>query len=310
MPKVSIIMNCHNGEKYLREAIDSIYSQTFQDWEIVFFDNASTDNSAEIANSYDDRVRYIKNNELITLGEARKEAVLQATGDWVAFLDTDDRWYPEKLKKQLDALSDTDYLACYAGIREITPDGKKIRNARPIHKTGNVIEKLLYQFEVNMVTPMFRRDIVSEYNINFNPVITASEEYNFFVRLAARGPFLIQSDILGEYRVSSDSLTNRQISQWPVERLVTLDQLKCENPGIENDYTTTFREAYARGIYYEARYFMSVGRIVEARNAMATIADVDFRYRLLLILIYIPKLWNLAHETSIKRRLSKYLWRC
>ena len=59
-PKVSVIINCYNSETYLREAIDSVYSQSFIDWEIVFLDNDSTDNSASIALSYDDKLKYFK----------------------------------------------------------------------------------------------------------------------------------------------------------------------------------------------------------------------------------------------------------
>jgi len=55
---VSVIMNCHNGEKYLREAIDSVYAQTYKNWEIIFWDNYSTDNSAKIAKSYNDKLKY------------------------------------------------------------------------------------------------------------------------------------------------------------------------------------------------------------------------------------------------------------
>ncbi|MEK7079138.1 MAG: glycosyltransferase, partial [Patescibacteria group bacterium] len=60
VPKVSIIMNCFNGSKYLRESIDSVYAQTYRNWEIIFWDNASTDNSAEIAKNYDSRLRYFR----------------------------------------------------------------------------------------------------------------------------------------------------------------------------------------------------------------------------------------------------------
>ena len=59
-PLVSVIMNCYNGETYLREAIDSIYAQTYQNWEIIFLDNASTDDSANIAKSYDKKIKYLK----------------------------------------------------------------------------------------------------------------------------------------------------------------------------------------------------------------------------------------------------------
>ena len=73
--KVSIVMNCLNGEKYLRESIDSVYGQTYKNWEIIFWDNNSTDKSAEIANSYDSRLRYFKGELTISLGAARNKAL-------------------------------------------------------------------------------------------------------------------------------------------------------------------------------------------------------------------------------------------
>jgi len=94
-------MNCLNGEKYLREAIDSVYTQTYKDWEIIFWDNASTDKSAEIAQSHDHRVRYFKSEETYLLGKARNLAFKQAKGEYIALLDVDDVWLPNKLEEQL-----------------------------------------------------------------------------------------------------------------------------------------------------------------------------------------------------------------
>ena len=303
MPKISVVMNCYNGEKYLREAIDSVYAQTFDDWEIIFWDNASTDQTAAIAASYDCRLRYFRSSSLLTLGAARRQAVCQSTGEWVAFLDCDDIWRPEKLQTQISALEGTEHILCYAGVREIEPNGKLIREVLPIHQTGQMLEQLLLQFDVNMVTPLLRREVLNIYNLNFDENVTASEEYNLFVRLAAKGTVLALPIILGSYRVSTGSLTDRQIAQWSVERRYTLDQLKRENPGVEELYPKAFREAYARGGYYEARYLMSEGRVVEARKIMANIVEVDYRYRLLLISLYVPKLWRLIHGTLFKRVL-------
>ena len=74
-PLISVIMNCYNGAKFLEEAIDSIYSQTYSNWEIIFWDNASTDDSASIAKSYDDRLKYHLALETTPLGEARDLAL-------------------------------------------------------------------------------------------------------------------------------------------------------------------------------------------------------------------------------------------
>ena len=304
MPKVSIIINCHNGEKYLQEAIESVYAQTFRDWEIIFYDNASVDGSAEIAKRCDEKLRYFRGETLIPLGAARKTAVLLATGEWVAFLDCDDRWCPEKLSIQLAALEGTDFVLCYAGIREITAGGRKIRDVLPLHHSGNLVEALLRQFDINMVTPMFKRELVSQFGLNFDDNITASEEYNLFVRLATKGPVLVQNLLLGDYRIYPGSLTQRQISRWAFERRYTLGQLKQENPGLEQRYPNAFREAEARANYYEARYFMSEGRATEARKVMMGIASVDFRYHILYRMLYVPFLWNLAHSIRIRQFLK------
>ena len=75
-PLVSIIMNCYNSDHFLREAIESVYDQTYSNWEIIFWDNASTDSSPEIAKSYDDRLKYFRNNTTTNLGMARKLAII------------------------------------------------------------------------------------------------------------------------------------------------------------------------------------------------------------------------------------------
>ena len=111
-PLVSVIMNCYNGEKYLREAIDSIYAQTYTNWEIIFWDNVSTDSSADIAKTYDKRLKYFRGKEYIPLGAARKKAIEKSSGEWIGFLDTDDLWFPNKLSMQLKEIDDNDYIFC------------------------------------------------------------------------------------------------------------------------------------------------------------------------------------------------------
>jgi glycosyltransferase involved in cell wall biosynthesis len=102
-PMVSIIMNCFNGEKYLKEAIESVLKQTYTNWELIFWDNQSTDNSASIFKSYNDlRFKYFFAERHTKLGEGRNLAIAQSTGDWIAFLDCDDLWVDSKLEKQIN----------------------------------------------------------------------------------------------------------------------------------------------------------------------------------------------------------------
>ena len=100
---VSVIINCFNGEKYLRQALDSVIAQTYKNWEIIFWDNQSTDKSAEIFKSYKDkRLKYnLASSHTKILYKARNFALKKTNGDFISFLDVDDLWLPEKLEKQL-----------------------------------------------------------------------------------------------------------------------------------------------------------------------------------------------------------------
>ncbi len=310
MPEVSVIMNCYNGERYLRAALDSVVAQTFDDWELIFWDNASTDSSADIVRSYaDPRIRYFRGDLNVPLGAARQLAVEKAVGSWIGFLDTDDLWLPHKLERQLAAVAGSDYLLCYAGIDEIAPDGALIRTILPLYPSGDQLEAQLFQFDINMVTPIVRREALNRHGIAFDPQITASEEYNLFMRLAARGPFCSLPDVLGQWRISPGSLTDRAISRLHIERRITLDRVRADNPGIDARHPAAFREASARGDYYEARYAMSQGRRFAATRLLAMNATVDLRYAALAGAALVPGLWTFLHSTGVKRAILPRLAR-
>jgi len=114
-PLISVIMNCYNGEKYLKDAIDSVISQTYKNWEIIFWDNQSNDESSKIFKNYkDDRLKYYyAESHTEILYKARNFALKKAIGDYIAFLDTDDWWLPEKLEKQIPLFKDPDVGLVY-----------------------------------------------------------------------------------------------------------------------------------------------------------------------------------------------------
>ena len=150
---VSIIMNCYNGEKYLNEAIDSVLAQTFQDWELIFWDNQSSDNSAKILQSYEDeRIQYYLSEKFTSLGEARNLAINQSKGEFIAFLDCDDLWLPEKLAKQIPLFS--------------TPEvGLVICDTYFFNEKG--IQKQLYKKKKPPVGNVFR-ELLGEYFENYD----------------------------------------------------------------------------------------------------------------------------------------------
>ena len=116
-PLVTIIMNCYNGETYLKESINSVLSQTYKNWEFIFWDNKSQDKSAEIFKGYEDkRFKYFYANEHTTLYKARNLAIKKSKGDFIAFLDTDDLWDKNKLELQLRYFNNIEVGVVYSNL--------------------------------------------------------------------------------------------------------------------------------------------------------------------------------------------------
>ena len=107
-PLVSIIVNCFNGEKYLRDALQSVLKQTYKNWELIFWDNKSFDNSKKVFLEFlDDRFKYFISEKHTTLYEARNNAIKQSKGEVIALLDVDDWWIDNRrLEKQVDFFKD------------------------------------------------------------------------------------------------------------------------------------------------------------------------------------------------------------
>ena len=98
-------MNCHNGEKFLNESLRSIIFQSYKNWELIFFDNNSEDNSKKIVKSFKDkRIKFFSSKKKLNLYYARNLAIKKTKGKFISFLDVDDLWNKNKLKLQLNFL--------------------------------------------------------------------------------------------------------------------------------------------------------------------------------------------------------------
>jgi glycosyltransferase involved in cell wall biosynthesis len=117
-PLVSVIMNCHNGSKYLAQALDSLDLQTYKKWELIFFDNCSNDKSKEIIkNKKNKKIKYFFSKKKLKLYNARNLAIKNAKGKYITFLDTDDRWHKDKLIKQVNFFrKNKEYKIVYSNL--------------------------------------------------------------------------------------------------------------------------------------------------------------------------------------------------
>lgn len=236
-PKLSVIMNCLNCQKYLKEAIDSVYSQTCMDWEIIFWDNASTDKSAEIARSYDGRLRYIKGNKTIPLGEARNLAIEQARGEYIAFLDCDDVWLPEKLEMQMEYLeSNKDAVLIFSDSFVIDDEGSLIRETFLEDQrfySGFVFEKLLYYNFIPILTTVVSRKLLEEvgaFNTNYRFV----EDYDLLLKIAEHNRIHFLDKPLAKYRIHRTNLS-KNVDLLVMEELQLVDYWMNKKNDFNND---------------------------------------------------------------------------
>ena len=138
---VSIIMPSYNTAAYIAKSIQSVINQTYTEWELIIVDDCSVDNTYEIVKAFcDSRIRYFENENNRGAAVSRNKALREAKGKWIAFLDSDDMWLPEKLERQIEFMEVNDYHFSYTNYSEINIDGEKngviVTGPKRITKTG------------------------------------------------------------------------------------------------------------------------------------------------------------------------------
>jgi len=203
-------MNCHNCERYLSQALDSVYQQTFQNYEIIFWDNNSTDGSGKIAQSYGEPLRYFRGEEFLPLGAARNVAIQKAECKYIAFLDCDDIWLPEKLEKQVELLDSNKelglvYSDCYViDSNGDLRDNTYFYNRKPFR--GNAFVELFQSNVIPMLTVVIRKDVLDKVGV-FNPKYEIAEEYDLWLRIAEYYPIDFIEQPLAKFRVHRESVS-------------------------------------------------------------------------------------------------------
>ena len=222
-PLVSIIMNCYNGEKYLQEALDSIINQTYKNWELIFWDNQSTDNSSFIVQSYKDhRIKYFYSKKHTLLYEARNMAIEKSEGEYLAFLDVDDYWDSAKLEKQMNVFYQTPEVAIvysnYFYKNEIKKTCKKsFRKKLP---EGMIVDKLLRKYVMGLLTIVINRRLIDEHENIFDTRLHIIGDFDMAIKISANRKVSCVQQPLATYRWhgGNESISHKELSIKELER--------------------------------------------------------------------------------------------
>ena len=194
---VSIIMPSYNTALFIAETIQSVLNQTYTNWELIIVDDCSTDNTDEVLeNIKDSRIRYFKNDKNSGAAVSRNKALREARGQWIAYLDSDDLWMPEKLEKQIHFMETNGYAFSYTNYEEIDVDGNrtgiKVTGPKKITKT----EMFNYCWP-GCLTVMFDATKVGLIQIED---IKKNNDYAMWLKVCKKADCYLLDELLGQYR--------------------------------------------------------------------------------------------------------------
>lgn len=207
--KVSIILNCYNGEKYLKDALISIINQSYKNWELIFWDNRSNDNSKNIFKSFKNKnFKYFLAKKHTSLYEARNLAIKKASGEYLGFIDADDMWDRNKLLKQVKLFKDNDTAVVYSNSWLKDENNKRIKKYTNKNlNSGYIYQDLINNYNIQILTAIIKRSILKKHNITFNKRFNIIGDFDFFIRLAKKFKFRYFSEPVAIYRLHRKNLS-------------------------------------------------------------------------------------------------------
>ena len=221
-PLVSVIVPCYNMEKYIAFTIESVQRQTYPHWELLIVDDASTDGTAEIVKSHqnqDERIQFFVKPQHSGIADTRNQCLNMAKGRFLAFLDSDDLWHPEKIEKQLQFMTEKNIGFSYSSYDCVDEAGKTLENT--VKAIGNLdYEAYLSNTIIGCSTVMLDKNIVGEVVV---PNFRTSEDTATWLNILKKG-FLAYAieEALTSYRIRQHSASSNKLKAssdlWRVYR--------------------------------------------------------------------------------------------
>lgn len=288
-PLVSIVINAFNAEKYLNETIDSVFSQTYTNWEIIFWDNKSTDSTKNIIKNYDDkRIKYFLASKFTELGEARNMAISRSSGEFIAFLDSDDIWMPRKLEKQIPLFRNKNVGLVYSNSKFLVNNkdkGSIFDNVDPIR--GSCFRKLLFNYPISLEAAVVRKKAMDGLNKLFDERFTGIEEYDLFCRISENWEIDYVDEPLSKWRVHENSWTHKNSEKFMEERDLMYSDMLARND-IEKIYPGITQELNEYEYHNKMMWYWRNGKAAVARRHLLKSGKSKLKFILFYLMTFIP----------------------
>ncbi|CAZ95803.1 MULTISPECIES: glycosyltransferase family 2 protein [Zobellia] len=220
---VSIITPVYNSEKYITHCIESVLAQTYGNWEHILVDDCSTDKSIAIISEYaknDTRIRLLQLESNSGAGIARNTAIEAAKGRYIAFLDSDDAWLPQKLKTQVSFMQDNNYYFTYTAYDKMNELGESLN--QPVNvKSKTTYRSALFKNPIGCLTAMYDVDFFGK---QYMPEIRKRQDYALWLKLLKKTDAYGLDKILSTYRIGNESISSNKFKlikyEWRIYREV------------------------------------------------------------------------------------------
>lgn len=242
-------MPSYNTGRFIKETIESVLAQSYSAWELIIVDDCSTDDTDDVVMAFltDSRIRYIKNETNRGAAVSRNRALREAKGKWIAFLDSDDLWMPDKLEKQIAFMTENGYHFSYTNYIEIDeesrPNGKSVTGPKRISKHG------MYNYcWMGCLTVMYDAETVGLIQI---ADIKKNNDYAMWLKACQRADCYLLNETLAEYRKRSGSVSNHgyvKLIKWHYKLY-----REAENKNPISSFVLTVRNLFF-GVWKKIKY--------------------------------------------------------
>ena len=237
MSLVNIIMTCHNGEKYIKTAVNSILSQTYKNWQLIFFNNSSDDKSLEIVQSFQDpRIKCFTSDRLLNLGQARKKAIESCNGEYICFLDVDDYWVDNKIEKQILKFKENKNIDLIYCNYYLLNGNIKSKKSKKLYK-GICTKELLESYidgnpMTAWLTVMVKTKCIKKLEYAFDENLHIASDMDFFIRLSQYCVIDYLDSFMAYYRIHDSNESKEKSAE--IAELAYICEKYQENKEIKN----------------------------------------------------------------------------
>jgi glycosyltransferase involved in cell wall biosynthesis len=304
MARVNILMNCYNGAHYLDESIGSILSSDYQDFEIIFIDNCSTDDTEKKAKSFGPKVKYYKTPSFMSLCDARVWGMQFISAEFFSMLDADDLILPNKLREQVSIFDlHPEVGIVYGNSIHFKENGEEFLLYNEEMPSGNIFRKMLASYFLSLETLMARKSVMDKYGLSINPKYNIASDVELYLKLSFYTNAYYLNMPVAKWRMTGTSESSKQFGSFPKEYETLLEDLKVMVPNFENEYRDEIKNL--NGIIHNMHglAYWKDGDIIKSREHLKKAAGIKITYLIPLIANYIVSFYTYMRIRILFKRI-------